>query len=359
MESRSRGSRGVHRVVAETARPLPDDVAQLRSFLDHAGIVECGEPVQWTALGGGVSSDIWRLDSAAGSYCIKRALAKLKVASDWSAPLSRSGYEWQWLQFAHAHIPANVPRPMAYDPVTGAVVMRYLDDRHHVLWKKQLLLGQVSVPFAAQVGSLVSSLHALSAVDPRVPGLFASDANFMALRLDPYFLHAGEKHPDLRQTLAVLVHRTANTRLAVVHGDVSPKNILSGPHGPVLLDAECAWFGDPAFDIAFCLNHLLLKSLLLPASLDNYLDAFHALWNAYRDGISWEDPEALEKRAAALLPALLLARVDGKSPVEYLAGAPDLTAFVRTTGRHLIMAGPSRISDIAAFWQEALGRCQI
>ena len=115
-----------------------------------------------------------------------------------------------------------------------------------------------------------------------------------------------------------------------MHGDVSPKNILVGPEGPVFLDAECAWYGDPAFDLAFCLNHLLLKCVWVPAAKEKLLQCFSALSSSYLQRFS---PENLEKRTASLLPALLLARVDGKSPVEYLDEAQR--SFVRERARSL------------------------
>ena len=128
---------------------------------------------------------------------------------------------------------------------------------------------------------------------------------------------------------------TAAAKVALVHGDVSPKNILVGPEGPMFLDAECAWYGDPAFDLAFCLNHLLLKCLAVPAATDGFLGSFDALAESYLGGIAWESPAALEARAAHLLPGLLLGRVDGKSPVEYLT-AEDDKECVRQVARRLL-----------------------
>ena len=102
-----------------------------------------------------------------------------------------------------------------------------------------------------------------------------------------------------------------------------PKNILLGPRGPVILDAECAWYGDPAFDAAFCLNHFLLKCVARPAVADGYLRCYAAFADAYLGGVSWEPRAAIEARAASLLPSLTLARIDGKSPVEYLTDERD------------------------------------
>ncbi|MCP4384624.1 MAG: phosphotransferase, partial [Hyphomicrobiales bacterium] len=142
---------------------------------------------------------------------------------------------------------------------------------------------------------------------------------------------------------------------ALVHGDVSPKNIMIGPGSlPVFLDAECAWYGDPAFDLAFCLNHLLLKSIAVPEALSPLLAAFDGLRAAYMDRIDWEPGEALEARAAALLPGLLLARIDGKSPVEYITTDDDRER-VRRVAIPLIETAPARLETVRDAWGERMG----
>ena len=132
-----------------------------------------------------------------------------------------------------------------------------------------------------------------------------------------------------------------------MHGDVSPKNILVADHGPVFLDAECAWYGDPAFDLAFCLNHLLLKCLWIPSSRVAFLECFDSLSSAYLRGVPFPD---VEKRTASLLPALLLARVDGKSPVEYLT--EPQRQQVRKFARPLVERRSS-LAEIRQLWQRS------
>jgi hypothetical protein len=122
----------------------------------------------------------------------------------------------------------------------------------------------------------------------------------------------------------------------------------------VVLDAECAWFGDPAFDLAFVLNHLLLKALWHPPQAPHHHAAFAALARAYLDRVEWEPTAALEARTAALLPGLLLARVDGKSPVEYLTTEPDRDR-VRVFARAYLQRPAASVRDIADAWFAGLG----
>jgi hypothetical protein len=135
---------------------------------------------------------------------------------------------------------------------------------------------------------------------------------------------------------------------------MSPKNILAGPQGPVFIDAECAWYGDPAFDLAFCLNHLLLKCLWTPTATPQFLAAFDALRDAYLSAVTHEDARTLEARVAALLPALFLARIDGKSPVEYVTSDVDRQR-VRATAIPLIKQPPLKLRVIREAWARTLG----
>jgi aminoglycoside phosphotransferase (APT) family kinase protein len=328
--------------------------AQLQSFVVRAGLARTSDPVRWTALTGGVSSDIWRVDLPDRSVCIKRALAQLKVAAVWHAPTSRNAFEWEWLKFAGAHVPQAVPKTLAHDEEAGLFAMEFLDPAQHPVWKQQLMQGQVDAEVAASVGALVATVHAASAGDAAVAARFATDDNFYALRLEPYLVATAARHPALSARILAIAERTAQTHLALVHGDVSPKNILVGPRSPILLDAECAWYGDPAFDVAFCLNHLLLKCLVHPWRRAAYLGAFTAFTTHYLARVTWEPIASLQERAAALLPALLLARLDGKSPVEYLQ-SDAVKQQAREAIRPLVADCPQTLAAVAQHWDTALG----
>lgn len=329
--------------------------SELGAFLVSQGLASVQESARWHALAGGVSSDIWRVDLPGRSLCIKRALAKLKVSADWQAPVSRNAYEWAWMQFAACHAPDSVPRPLAHDPKAGLFAMSFLAPEDHPVWKEQLLAGDVSTGTARAVGHVLGELHAASAGKAELGTAFDTTDNFRALRLDPYLVATAQRHPVLSAPLTALAERTAGLRIALVHGDISPKNILVGPRGPVLLDAECAWYGDPAFDLAFCLNHLLLKCLVRPDRSLALLAAFAALTDAYFGRAGWEPRAGLEERAARLLPALLLARIDGKSPVEYVSDEAQ-KELVRAFALPLVLRPLSRLSFVASEWGRALAR---
>ena len=325
----------------------------LREFLRAQGLVQSDPDATWTPLAGGVSSDIWRVDVPGRSLCIKRALPRLKVAQPWFAPIERNAYEWAWIGFASTHCPDAVPAPVASDPRQGIFAMAYLDPAGYPVWKRLLLEGVAPEQTATQVGAILARLHAASAGDADIARRFPTDAIFHAIRLEPYLLATSMRHPDLASALQALARRTAQTKVALVHGDVSPKNILVGPRGPVFLDAECAWYGDPAFDAAFCLNHLLLKCIARPARSEAYLGCYRAFCDAYLSGVDWESAPGLESRIASLLPALTLARIDGKSPVEYIDDEHDRQR-VRGFARPLITDAPARLDEVSARWRATL-----
>jgi aminoglycoside phosphotransferase (APT) family kinase protein len=283
-------------------------------------------------LTGGVSSDIWLLETPRERLCIKRALPALRVAADWQAPIERSTYEYAWIERVQAILPNAVPKLLGRSTSGAMFAMAFLDPRDHPLWKDALLRGDIDPRFAGHVGAALATIHSATAKDASIAADFASDDIFHAIRLEPYLLATAQRHTD-----------------------VSPKNILIGPADPVFLDAECAWHGDPAFDVAFCLNHLLLKCVPLPDRTDALLRSFAEFTAHYFARVDWEGRAALEQRCATLLPALTLARIDGKSPVEYIVAESDKQR-VRDIARALIITPPSRLVDVAGTWRDGMAK---
>jgi len=329
------------------------DIAFLDASLKRMGLLAAGEQATYTPLTGGVASDIWRVDTAGRTFVVKRARAQLKVADEWHVPVERNAYEVKWMEVARRLVPAAVPAVLGHDPAAGLFAMDWLDPARFPIWKEELCDGRVDLDFAAEVGRRLVRIHAGTAGKPEIAAGFATDAVFHAIRLEAYLEATARRHPALATPLMALSRSTLATKCALVHGDVSPKNILVGPNGPVFIDAECAWYGDPAFDLAFCLNHMLLKCLWTPSAAERFLAAYEALAQAYLGGVTWEAAEEIERRTAALLAGLFLARVDGKSPVEYLN--EEGRARVRNVGAARVAAPLARLDDVRRAWADEIG----
>jgi aminoglycoside phosphotransferase (APT) family kinase protein len=100
-----------------------------------------------------------------------------------------------------------------------------------------------------------------------------------------------------------------------VHGDFSPKNIMVGMDDQVyILDFEVTHVGNPVFDLAFLLAHLLCKKFRTDEPLENKL-----LGAAAERFVSTYEVIRPIASSLCLHTALIaLARVEGKSPVNYL-----------------------------------------
>jgi aminoglycoside phosphotransferase (APT) family kinase protein len=331
---------------------MSNEASTVLPALVRMGLAAVGDEPDIVPLTGGVSSLIVRVDARDGPVCIKQALPELKVASHWSAPLARSHAELAWIREVGEILPQSVPRILGEDAASYCFAMQWLPPDQHPVWKHQLRDGQVSTDFAAQVAQHLATIHATTACQPTLAARFAFDQNFFELRLDPYFGASAQVHPDCAEALHALIAQTADKRVVLIHGDVSPKNILAGPAGPIFLDAECAVYGDPAFDVAFCLTHLMAKCLWRPAWTDDYLACFDAFASHYLAGVNWEAMADIEARTTVLLAAILLARVDGKSPLEYLT-EPD-RAKLRAFARRWLLSPATRLADLRAAWKEEL-----
>jgi D-3-phosphoglycerate dehydrogenase len=277
------------------------------------------------ALGGGVASDIHIVDTVRGKIVVKEALAELRVAAHWPSDPARSLIEAHALQtIANLLGEGAVPKVLWVDPEKHRFGMELIDPRLRN-WKLDLLAGKIDIATASRAGELLGQLHGRSATRTDIAERFASRQFFDELRIRPYFERIAERNPEAAAAIKeAIADMGESAERALVHGDYSPKNILADGGDVVVLDAEVAHWGDPRFDLAFLLSHLFLKSMRRSADAKQFGEAAAAVLAGYRR----EGPGILDARLVRLTGMLVLARLEGDSPVDYLDGL-DRTAVKR------------------------------
>jgi aminoglycoside phosphotransferase (APT) family kinase protein len=318
--------------------------------LRHAGLIAPDESAECRPLRGGVSSDIVLVVAADGrKFVVKRALAQLRVKDPWFADPARNRSEQAWFDYVAPFAPEAVPRILHRGPDWFAMEFLGGDLKN---WKEELLAGRVDVATARAAGHILGRVHAASWNEPRARAEFQTGRSFYDLRIEPYLVTTAQRQPAVRRWLEAEAARLAATEVALVHGDFSPKNLLVSPSRLVVLDAEVAWFGDPAFDLAFLLTHLHLKALVAGPNAPACLGLVPAFWSAYGAAMAAIDVADLEIRATRLLLMIMLARVHGKSPVEYLSAAQQahVTHYVTS---HLPRQ-PESLAAVTGAWEESL-----
>lgn len=289
-----------------------------------------GTSPKFRPLKGGVSSEIFVVTDRENSLVVKQALPKLKVKDDWFADISRNENEQRFLRFLERYRPKAAPSLFYSDDQHHFFVMEFLDEGFWN-WKEEMLKGVFNPETAKKSAELLADIHLKSRGNEEIEKEFAKAENFYCLRTEPYLVTTGKRHPDLKEIFFKEAERLNNHREALVHGDFSPKNIMVKENRIVLLDHEVAWYGDPAFDLAFFLTHLYLKMLYHFKNNSEIQDLTSVAWNAYlrKDD---QNQGQMKVRANRLLLMIMLARIDGKSPVEYLEKTEKefVRSFVKT-----------------------------
>lgn len=322
--------------------PVLED--RCRDLLAELGIINPGEKFDAIPLTGGVASDIAMIKIGNKKLCVKFALPKLKVEADWFAPVHRNAAEYAWLETATEVAPDCAIELLGRSEALHGFAMEYLEGDDIYLWKTELLRQAQDRGEAAKVGDLLGRVHSASTKPAFSAEAFRNWDDFLALRIEPYITHTALQHSGIAPILDEIAQQLYRARRVLVHGDVSPKNILFRATGPVILDAECATMGDASFDPSFCMNHLVLKAVHLPGSRARYLANAVAFWRAYAAHITWETRTDVEARICTLLPALMLGRIDGKSPVEYLTESERKT--VRRIATQFIETPVGKLDDL-------------
>jgi D-3-phosphoglycerate dehydrogenase len=274
----------------------------------------CNRLQSGQTLPGGVASDIQVIRTVQGSIVIKKALDKLKVAADWRSDPARSLTEVAALNAATELLGLGaVPRVLWSDSVRNQFAMELVSPTQKN-WKQELLAGTVNLATARRVGELLGMLHSRSSRCPALAERFADQTFFRELRVTPYFERVAQRNPEYRDAVSTVIEGVTKRRQALVHGDYSPKNLLVDNATVTVVDWEVAHWGDPRFDVAFVLAHLILKAHRREAKTNELLFAERS----FVEGYLVEGPAVFDAHLLPLLGCLLLARLDSDSPVDYV-----------------------------------------
>jgi hypothetical protein len=339
--------------------------ATAAEYLQVSGRIPAGEVVQIAELAGGVSNVVLlvTLPARGERLVLKQARGQLRVKEEWLCPVERIWREVEMLRVcgdllrnaargkrdktSAALFPPGVPEVMWDDRENYCYAMTAAPARNRT-WKAMLLskASQLDPLLAAASGRLLGHLHTGSWQNAALASQFEDRTYFDQLRLDPYYRHAAKNNPDLALRLAELEDSVWAHRRCLVHGDFSPKNLLVWPGQLWLIDHEVGHFGDPAFDLGFFLTHLVAKAVHARAGCWHYLVLMAEFWREYHGVLESTVLAAeiadLKRRMLLNLAGCLLARVDGKSPLEYLAD--DERRAVRQLGREWLVNPPERLT---------------
>ena len=298
------------------------------------GLLEKNTRFKCKKITDGVSSDIWHVNTSKKDFCIKRALSKLTVKEDWFAPIDRNNFEANYFKACKNLIPNSFPKILGHDNKDFVLAMEWFDNKRYNLWKKKLIAKEVSFKDAERVAIVLAKIHSFFFNKKRYEKTFTNDKTFFALRIEPYILFTSKFYPKYKKSFLEAAKSLTLNKSTLIHGDFSPKNILIGKKYPIILDAETACWGDPIFDLSFCSKHIILKGFFNSDTQNKYTKLLNKFIIKYFSNLKITNKNNTIKRYLNLLPILLLARVDGKSPVEYLNTKQK--AHVRSFGQKLL-----------------------
>jgi 5-methylthioribose kinase len=321
----------------------------LRDYLREHGYAKMDEAPAFKKLPGGVSNRTVRVAWADGhAWVLKQALAKLRVNVDWFSSPERIGVEAKALRWLNRSAPPGTTPGFIFEDMANHLMGMEAIPEEHENWKSVLLSGQIVSNHFEQFGLLLGAIHRESSdCGAETCRVFADTTYFVNLRLEPYYLYTAQKIAEAAPFLNALARETLSHKDSLVHGDFSPKNTLIYRGKLILLDYEVVHFGDPAFDVGFALTHFLSKAHHLPNERAHLASAAELFWQVYREqitGMNWAG--ALEPRVVRHTLGCLLARVAGKSPLDYLT--PEETTRQRDTVPALMVKPPSSVPDLIA-----------
>ena len=293
----------------------------LLAYLRRAGHIPADEQPLIRNIAGGVSNRTVLVERPSGeAWVVKQALKKLRVAVEWYSSPERIHREALGMRWLEKLAPPGTSTGLIFEDHATHILAMEAVPQPHENWKDMLLAGRLDTGHVQQFGRLLGTIHrAAHQYRDQIAPAFNDRSFFETLRIEPYYVYTWSQIPETAQFYDRLIGETRTRRLTLVHGDYSPKNILVYQGRMILLDHEVIHFGDPTFDLGFSLTHFLSKAHHLPAYRAAFREATVVYWRHYRN-IVMNEPWAtdLEARAVRKTLGVMLARVRGRSPLEYL-----------------------------------------
>ncbi len=320
----------------------------VHSYLAARGLAKQGDAISVRELGGGVSNIVllleWRGDPGR-RWVLKQSLEKLRVQDDWRSERARIYREAEAIEALRPALGESALPEIIHIDRENFVYVMTAAPAGVKSWKEHLLAGEVDLRVAAQAATLLARMIKAGRANAKLQEQFADRTVFDQLRVDPYYRTTARRHPEVRAALVQLVANSWNIQSALVHGDYSPKNMLVSDGRVFLIDFEVIHWGDPAFDAGFLLNHLFLKSFHQPQFAAGYFAGVREFWKT----LSTEVPELVNRGFEALtvrhLGGLMLARIDGKSPAEYIKDE-EVKEQVRAVAKQILRDQPQRLEIV-------------
>lgn len=318
------------------------------AYLRGKNLLDADEQVSVHELTGGVSNVVLYVERSVGTdFVVKQARNQLRVAAPWFCSVERIWREVETMRVCTQLLEdaaTKPPIPTTTPSIRFSDADNYLYGMsavaNHETWKQQLLRGGINEDVARSCGWLMGRLHGGTWDGRSLPASLHDRQFFDDLRVDPYYREIARVHLDLAPAIERLVDSLDRSVCCLVHGDFSPKNLLIHDDGLVLVDFEVGHFGDPAFDLGFFMSHLALKAFRSRNEGPRNLALIEAFRAAYTSEFcrlaSRQKLAAIERRTSVNLAACMLARIDGKSQVEYLD--ESTRTVVRDLTRSMLLA---------------------
>ena len=288
-------------------------------------------------LSGGVSNQVLRVSAPGRLFVLKQSRPQLRTRDAWFSDLERIWRECDVMKALGPLLPGTVPEVLFVDRENYAYAMSHAP-LHASTWKTDLLAGKIDIAIGERAGRVLALIHEVSAHNADFAVNFSDHTVYRQLRIDPFYERIRERRPEVADAVSDIIQQMVTRKEALCHGDYTPKNFLVHESRFTLVDYETAHFGDPTMDLGLFTAHIMLKAIRLPTLRDDYHRLAEAFWLAYCQHVSFRPTDELERRGVQHLSVLLLARVDGTSPVDYLTN-DEQRSNVRRLARMILRDG--------------------
>lgn len=315
-----------------------------------------GTPDAWTVaeIGDGNVNMIFRLVGPRGQLLIKQAVPYLRcVGESWPLSLKRNFFERKALEAHAAVAPQYLPRVMAFDEASAAMVMEFLGE--HIILRKGVMRGVRYPKFAEHITDYMaktlfftSDLFLSAGAKKAQMQVFCENVDLCKITedlifTDPYrvadknrwtspgldaIAHSFANDAELKIAVTELKANFLSSAEALIHGDLHTGSIMVNQDETKVIDPEFAFYGPMGFDVGLLLANFFLAYYSQaglgcnPVEYEGWLlEQVELIWSKFERKFSalWDTELHGDYLPARLLTTGTRAQVIDRVRTDYLA----------------------------------------
>ena len=284
-------------------------------------------------LNGGHLNDVVQVLFENELFVIKYANRISAKKYSFLLPDQRSEIEYNTINVFHKLIKNSefIIKTICIDNEKQIIIFESAPNNCESLFTK-FISNEVHYSLLSNIVKSLAVMHSVTYNNYSLHEQFSDSMGFLKLKIEVQCRNI-TKDISLQKEIDCFINESLEIRIALLHGDFAPKNILTWDNKYLFIDFEESSYADPALDIGYFLAHIYIHYFI--TNNIQFKNAADIVLKEYLENINFSDDKFII-RISKYIGIFILSRIDGKAYADYITDE-NVKKDLRYFGKRLFL----------------------